>query len=566
MDHETDGQAAADALVANHARLVEAEAAELALAAHWADLHDEHTLSAGAGAGSGSGRVLPGTERARRFGGAGTPLVAEFAAAELGCLLGRSPGAAATLVADAVDVRHRLPRWWSAVAAGTARVWQARHVAARTRSVGLSLEQARWVDAQTVPYVGSLPWSRLLDLLEAKIVEVDPEAAQARADAAALERFVATGQCNEYGLKTVVAKAAAGDAVFFVAMCDRVAQILLLQGDTDPVGARRSKALGILANPARALALLTRFQTTPDGTGPLVEPVETTPDADADADAPIRWSSPSRPLPTPTGPSWSTRRDHSRRRHHPDTPLTPGDLHPADDDSDDDPQAACPTCGETQSPLGDPAVFVRALATIDPGRLLPAATLYVHVSRESFDAARSGKAQGVARVEGIGPVTIDQAREFLAHTQVSVKPVIDLAADHPVDGYEVPARTRELVHLRTPAEVFPWSGNLSRAKDLDHTVPYLAPDRGGPPGQTRVGNLGPLSRHGHRVKTHGRGWRHHQPVPGVFLWRTPHGYWYRTDHAGTHPLGTNPTDADLAGSPALPSPAEAHLANLVRAR
>jgi hypothetical protein len=111
---------------------------------------------------------------------------------------------------------------------------------------------------------------------------------------------------------------------------------------------------------------------------------------------------------------------------------------------------------------------------------------------------------------------------------------------------------REQVQLRTPAGVFPWSGNLSRRKDLDHTVPYLSPDSGGPPGQTRVGNLGPLSRHGHRVKTHGRGWRHHQPVPGVFLWRTPHGYWFRTDHTGTHPLGKHPTDAECAGSPALP--------------
>lgn len=77
---ETDGQAAADALVSNHARLLEAEAAELALAAHWADLHDERTLVCG----DGSGRVLPGTEQAKRYGGAGTPLVGEFAAAELG--------------------------------------------------------------------------------------------------------------------------------------------------------------------------------------------------------------------------------------------------------------------------------------------------------------------------------------------------------------------------------------------------------------------------------------------------------------------------------------------------
>jgi hypothetical protein len=26
----------------------------------------------------------------------------------------------------------------------------------------------------------------------------------------------------------------------------------------------------------------------------------------------------------------------------------------------------------------------------------------------------------------------------------------------------------------------------------------------------------------------------------VYLWRTPHGYWFRVDHHGTHPLGKNP--------------------------
>jgi hypothetical protein len=224
---------------------------------------------------------------------------------------------------------------------------------------------------------------------------------------------------------------------------------------------------------------------------------------------------------------------------------------------------------------------VKALATLDPKRLMPDATLYLHVSRESFDAARAGTATGVARMEGVGPITVEQVREFLRHTNVTVRPVLDLQADHPVDGYEVPDRLREQVHLRTPAEAFPWSGNLSRRTDLDHTVPYLSRDRGGPPGQTRLGNLGPLTRYAHRVKTHGRGWRHHQPAPGVFLWRTPHGYWYRTDHTGTHRLGTNPSEVDLAGRSSLPgdrwgvidartcsrtapeSPAEAHLAALL---
>jgi hypothetical protein len=135
---------------------------------------------------------------------------------------------------------------------------------------------------------------------------------------------------------------------------------------------------------------------------------------------------------------------------------------------------------------------------------------------------------------------------------VSVKGVIDLEDDSPVDGYEVPTRMREQLFLRMPAGVFPWSGNLSRNKDLDHTIAYVPPASGGPPGQTRIGNLGPMSRYAHRVKTHAPGWRHRQPVPGVFLWRTPHGYWLRVDASGTRLLGKDPSEDDLAGGVRLP--------------
>ncbi|HEU4513603.1 MAG TPA: hypothetical protein VFR87_10915, partial [Nocardioidaceae bacterium] len=70
-------------------------------------------------------------------------------------------------------------------------------------------------------------------------------------------------------------------------------------------------------------------------------------------------------------------------------------------------------------------------------------------------------------------------------------------------------------------------------------VPYLSPDTGGPPGQTAMGNLGLLTRFAHRVKTHGR-WSLREPTPGVFEWRSPHGYRFRVDHHGTHYLGKNP--------------------------
>ncbi len=76
--------------------------------------------------------------------------------------------------ADALNVRHRHPQLWAALAEGRGRVWQARKVAQSCAAAGLDLEQARWVDAVTTPYVASLPWGRFESLVEAKIIEADP--------------------------------------------------------------------------------------------------------------------------------------------------------------------------------------------------------------------------------------------------------------------------------------------------------------------------------------------------------------------------------------------------------
>jgi hypothetical protein len=94
-------------------------------------------------------------------------------------------------------------------------------------------------------------------------------------------------------------------------------------------------------------------------------------------------------------------------------------------------------------------------------------------------------------------------------------------------------------------------------------------DKGGPPGQTDPYRMGPMTRYAHRVKTHARGWRHLNPLPGVYLWRTRHGYWFRVDRHGTHPLGRNP-DLRAHGvhaeeHPAAPSPLEHQLSRLVAA-
>ncbi len=69
--------------------------------------------------------------------------------------------------------------------------------------------------------------------------------------------------------------------------------------------------------------------------------------------------------------------------------------------------------------------------------------------------------------------------------------------------------------------------------DLDHTAAY-APD--GPPGQTSMANLGPLTRSEHRAKTVG-GWRAKQPDPGLYVWRSPEGEIVITTNQGTLVLG-----------------------------
>lgn len=68
---------------------------------------------------------------------------------------------------------------------------------------------------------------------------------------------------------------------------------------------------------------------------------------------------------------------------------------------------------------------------------------------------------------------------------------------------------------------------------LDHTDPYRWDDTSG---QTGPANLGPLARGEHNSKTHGT-WTATSPHPGVYLWRSPHGYYYLVTNQGTQHLG-----------------------------
>ena len=117
--------------------------------------------------------------------------------------------------------------------------------------------------------------------------------------------------------------------------------------------------------------------------------------------------------------------------------------------------------------------------------------------------------------------------------------MLDPTDAEPVDGYEIPLHLREAVRLLHPYETFPYGTAATGQADLDHTIPYVPMDEGGPPGQTALANLGPLGRRHHLAKTFD-GFTVHQPTVGLYYWRTPTGHWYQVDHRGTRPLGNHP--------------------------
>jgi hypothetical protein len=441
-----------------------------------------------------SDRVLPGRERGVLIGGEGTPRVAEFAVAEFGARIRMGSWAARHYVADALDVRHRLPLIWARVLTREARIGLVRLVAARTRH--LSLDAAGFVDRAMAEVVdGSLPWGRFVARLDGKVVAADPAVAAEREAARVAEQFAKRTRSAEDGTAGFYLRSTVGVIARVEATVAYVAEALRAFGDEDALDLRRVKALVVLCNPTKAVELLAAFTAlkarTVDVQLPLDEEAEDTPAEDGTPiDALSRMDAFARKVGfTPTRlPAWLSARGAE----------------------------------------GGPGFH------FDWSALLPPVTLNLHVAAETL-SDRSGRG-GVVRWEGESPVTDRFVHDHLRplHSYV-IQPVIDLAGQAPVDAYEIPDRHRRAVHLRTPADTFPYSSNLSADLDIDHTLEYAATPAGAGEEHwsSRMGNYGPLGRFHHRVKTHGS-WTVRQPFEGIYLWRDPHGQVYLVDHTGTH--------------------------------
>jgi hypothetical protein len=182
------------------------------------------------------------------IGGDGAPAVPEAAVAEFAAAMRMTGHAARSYLADAWDLAWRFPSLREAVSIGQVPAWRARIITSATH--GLNSAAASWIDEVVTPSAGRIGPARLKRLVVRAEALTDPDAAQARAVAAAESRGVVCHPSDQpTGLIDVVATLDHGDADDLEAAIALVAGELGHSDETaeEALTVRRAKALGIIA-------------------------------------------------------------------------------------------------------------------------------------------------------------------------------------------------------------------------------------------------------------------------------------------------------------------------------
>src|SRR6478736_5592675 len=322
-------------------------------------------------------------------GGDGTPPGREHAIPELAMSRETHPATARALIADGLDLAHRLTLTWAVVEAGDCEPWVARKVAVISRA--LLSDQVDRVDRAVAKAIGGHAPSTVLEIARAKVIEADPETHRAERERSRHERYVRLSRTDEFGYRHIIARVTTGDAAWIDAMVERVAEILAqTMGHDHNHDELRSLALGWLARPADLLKLLLEHTQTSTDTGPDTETGEETAE--------------------PEQPAWAP--DHM---------------------------------ADTIDKLC--SLPARKLATLR-GR----GRLFVHLTD---DTLRTGR--GVARIEGVGPIDVQQLAEVLGNSDITLTPVLDLRMRRRVDAYEHPEAVKDHVWAQTGGDCFPYT-------------------------------------------------------------------------------------------------------------
>ena len=430
--------------------LREAAVHQLRVAYQWAITHPVLDASE-----TPSGPTLPAVlDVPETLGGAGTPSVAAFTPEPFAVATGCSPASVSSLLADALDLHHRLPLLWDQTQAGLVATWKARRIALRTRD--LSAEAAGWVDRQLAGMASSLGASALDRLVAEAAARHDGEELKDH-ETRARKSWDVTLQRRDPDQGAGTSELhAVGDTLDLTRFHDVVcaeAEAMGVLGDTDTLGVWKAKALGLIADTQARLDLTSLLNA-----------------------------------------------GHPRERD----------------------QAERDEARRTAIARRDAKV-----------------RLYLHVSLTDV-LTRGATSTSTGTVEGLGPATLDVIREWVGKARASIQPVIHVAAEDrwSMDRHDPHPAMAEQVRLRDERCVFPWCNRGARQCDLDHLIPYVPPEEGGPPGQTSPDGLAPLCRRHHRAKTSGR-WRYLTNCPGSYIWTGPAGLTALVTPTGTITIPTS---------------------------
>ncbi len=238
-----------------------ADAQLLVLAAQWADAHPDLGEEPHP-ARREPDPIDPAEEAARPFDeDRGIPAWSWSAAAPLGAALGRSTQAGDALIRDALVLRHRLPRLWRRVERAEVEAWRARRIAQLV--TGAPDDVCDHLDQELSHLAHRVGATTLARLLDEAMMQLHPEEREL-AQVQALDRRHATlheSSINDTGVADMTLRGDWKDLHDFDQTLGRLAARLAEQDAAEgrheeSLDVRRSRAVGVLADPATALALL----------------------------------------------------------------------------------------------------------------------------------------------------------------------------------------------------------------------------------------------------------------------------------------------------------------------
>jgi Domain of unknown function (DUF222) len=448
----------------------------------------------------------------------GTSIEDEFAADELACELHLTPLSAAEQMRYSSTVVTRLPQTFAALGAGRVHPVHVRIIEDET-SV-LSDEDAAKADRILADAAPGLTFGKLRSAAHKLILQLDPEAAKKRKEAARGQTHVRVFRETSGNAGMVAHELPSDEAL---ASMQHVEQRALDLRAAGMPGSLRE---------LRVRACLDLLQER-DSRDLLATPVTPADSREADDAA----------------PSGSEEADQASK---PDQPAP---------DSDPPGSADTPDTGHGSGGPGGPGRNGGGSRRPDPG---PAPTsgpsIAALVNITIPWATQQGRSETPGEADGFGSLDGDDTRDLAAAAarhpltrwcvtalnpdgtaaahaclpgrhpppalNITMIPVARGPCDHAHGevGYHPSRKLTHIIRARSRTCTAPGCARPAARCDLDHTHAW---DQGG---RTCECNLAPLCRHHHRCKQ-AEGWQLEQPEPGVLVWRTPSGRRYTTTPA-----------------------------------